>query len=160
MLRISTMRSHPTAIVLIVVLLAYFAIDNHVSLPPWNQLGETGPQLLSTLTAVIPFGLVVLALSSRIRWGTMLGAGWALVWLVLQIRQWWLPYLFGPTPLHSDFSWYAAHGYARTLRFLPDVAGRPVPDAQHLLLQLLSLAVFVALVAAIREAPPLNGEDG
>jgi hypothetical protein len=68
------------------------------------------------------------------------GAGWTVVWLLLQLRQWWLPYLLGPTPLHRDFRWYWEGGYAETLRLLPARGWRPVADLQHLVLQLLSLA--------------------
>jgi hypothetical protein len=66
------------------------------------------------------------------------------VWLALQIRQWWIPYLFGPTALHRDFGWYFAHGYDRRTKILPSIDDRPIPDAQHLVLQALSLVVAIA----------------
>ena len=73
------------------------------------------------------------------------------VWLALQIRQWWLPYLFGPTALHRDFGWYFAHGYDRTIKILPEIGDRPIPDAQHLVLQ--GLALVVAIAATVAALP-------
>ena len=76
------------------------------------------------------------------------------VWLALQIRQWWIPYLFGPTALHRDFGWYFANGYDRTIKILPEIDDRLIPDAQHLVLQALSLIVAMAATVAMlrREA--------
>ena len=95
------------------LLLIYFIITNHVDLAPLNNLAAAGSQLPSTLMAVIPFGMVLLGL--RLERGRWIYAGWiwSMVWLLLQIRQWWLPYLFGPTFLHENFAWYFQHGYAR-----------------------------------------------
>jgi hypothetical protein len=79
------------------------------------------------------------------------GAGWTAVWLLVQLREWWLPYLLGPTPLHCDFRWYWEGGYGETLRLLSAREGRPVPDLEHLVLQLLSLAAALLTVrAAVR----------
>jgi hypothetical protein len=76
------------------------------------------------------------------------------VWLALQIRQWWIPYLFGPTALHRDFGWYFANGCDRITKILPEIDDRPIPDAQHLVLQTLSLIVAMAATVAMlrREA--------
>jgi hypothetical protein len=73
----------------------------------------------------------------------LIGVVHSYVWLLLQVRQWWIPYLLGPTPIHKDLSWYTEHGYAATIKFLPTIGDRPVPDAQHVVLQALSLLVVV-----------------
>lgn len=146
------------------LMILYFIVTNHVPLHPWNDLVGAGSQLASTAMGVIPFAVFAVAFRSRrlarfpppsarwARWvsgGTMvIGAVWAWVWLALQIRQWWVPYVLGPTPLHRDFAWFAQGGYTDTLTLLPAVAGRPVPDVQHLVLQCLSLAVAVTMTAA------------
>jgi hypothetical protein len=131
----------------IVVMLAYFTIDNHVDLYPWNNL--VSPQLPSTLVAVIPFGLYAVAFARGLSWMMIVGTVHSYVWLALQIRQWWIPYLFGSTWLHSDFEWYFAHGYDRTISILSRIGDRPVPDAQHLVLQALSIFVVIATTAAV-----------
>ncbi len=59
--------------------------------------------------------------------------------LVAQLWLWWLPYLFGPTQWHSDFSWYFRDGFQNTLHLLPQRLDRPVPNVAHMLLQALTL---------------------
>ena len=132
------------------LLLIYFIITNHVDLVPLHNLAAAGSQLPSTLMAVIPFGMVLLGL--RLEKGRWIYAGWiwSMVWLLLQIRQWWLPYLFGPTFLHENFAWYFQHGYAETIKLLPVIDGRPTPDLQHNILQVLSLGVVLTLWAKVR----------
>ena len=76
------------------------------------------------------------------------GAVWTIIWFLLQVRQWWLPYLCGPTPFHRGFGWYVAHGYTETLRILPRRGARPTPDLQHMTLQMLSLVAAVLTVRA------------
>ncbi|MGZ3266043.1 MAG: hypothetical protein ACXWI4_10130, partial [Croceibacterium sp.] len=110
----------------IVVMLAYFVVDNHVDLYPWNNL--TTSQLPSTLAALIPFGVYATAFALGVRWLMLVGTVHSYVWLALQIRQWWIPYLFGPTALRRDFGWYFANGYDRTIKILPEIDDRPIPD--------------------------------
>ena len=132
------------------LLLIYFIITNHVDLATLNNLAAAGSQLASTLMAVIPFGMVLLGL--RLEKGRWIYAGWiwSMVWLLLQIRQWWQPYLFGPTFLHENFAWYFQHGYAETIKLVSVINGRPTPDLQHNILQVLSLGVVLTLWAKVR----------
>lgn len=134
------------AVVSQILMLVYFTITNHIDLYPWNNL--TTPQLASTLTGAIPFGLVIFAYIKHIRWAMLVGMVHSYVWLALQLRQWWLPYLFGSTPLHRSFDWFFDNGYTETVRVLPFVEGRPIPDGQHLVLQALSLLVVITLTVA------------
>jgi hypothetical protein len=130
-------------------MILYFVIINHVDLYPWNNLVVS--QLPSTLVGVIPFSIYLIAFRKRIPWLMLIGVVHSYVWLGLQVRQWWIPYLFGPTPIHQDFSWYADHGYSETLKFLPAVGNRLVPDAEHIVQQLLSLAVVITSTVAYRQ---------
>ena len=120
-------------------MLAYFVFTNHVNVFPWNNLERAGRQFNSTLMGLIPGVLVSVAIWTRSRLGLWFASIWLLVWLVLQLLQWWLPYLTGQSILAEDFSWYFVQGYQQTLHWLPLRADRPVPDAQHNLLQLLSM---------------------
>ena len=136
------------ALIALALMLIYFAVDNHVLLNPWNNLAQAGPQWPSTLAGWIPGLFTLWALWRRARWAVGVGAVWTVVWFLLQVRQWWLPYLFGPTPLHSDFRWYIEHGYTETLRILPQRGARPTPDLQHMTLQILSLSAAGLMVRA------------
>jgi hypothetical protein len=132
------------------LLLIYFILTNHVDLRPLNNLTAAGIQLPSTLMAVLPFSLVLFGLAQNRRAWIYLGWIWSMVWLALQIRQWWVPYFFGPTFIHENFAWYFQHGYTETLKILPIAQSRPTPDLQHNILQLLSLAVVLTLWANVR----------
>lgn len=136
---------HHFAVLSIFALMLYFAIDNHITLYPWNNLEPAGSQLNSTMIGLIPFSFLIVAIFLRFRIGVLIGFLWALIWFLLQLRQWWLPYLFGATALHGDFTWYFSNGYADTFTVLPKEAERPTPDAQHMVLQLLSLIVIISL---------------
>jgi hypothetical protein len=135
----------------IAAMLTYFVATNHIELPPLNNLADAGPQLPSTLVAVIPFTVYALGFAFGRRPVMVVGAVHSWIWLALQIRQWWVPYLFGPSPVHRDLSWFEDGGYADTLHVLPAVAGRPVPDVQHLILEVVSAGVAMcATVAVVR----------
>jgi hypothetical protein len=140
------------AVVAIVSMLAYVVVINHINLYPWNNLRLLTAEVPSTLAGVFPFSIYALAFVLRLRWLMLIGAVHSYVWLGLQIRQWWIPYPFGPTPLHSDFSWYFEHGYTETIKFLPSIPGRPAPDAEHVVQQLLLLFVVIATTMATLEA--------
>ena len=147
------------AVVAMGTMLGYFVLVNHVNLYPWNNLVSS--QLPSTLAGVIPFAIYMLAFARGARWLMLIGVVHSYVWLLLQVRQWWVPYLLGPTPIHKDFSWYTEHGYAATMKFLPAIDDRPVPDAEHIVQQVLSLVVVVATtwayVLTCREARMRRG---
>lgn len=129
-----------------VIMVAYFIVTNHVNLYPWNNLLES--QLVSTLTGVVPFTIYIMAFSLQICWLILIGVVHSFIWLGLQLYQWWLPYLFGPTALHQDFRWYFKNGYIETVRFLPSLGQRPTPDAQHAVLELLSVVMTITMTAA------------
>jgi len=126
-------------------MLIYFTIDNHVYLYPWNNLESLTEQIPSTLWG--PFLLIMLAFRRRVRWGMALGTIWTHVWLALQFQQWWVPYLFG----RADTSWYVNGGYDETLKLLPSLGTGVIPDAQHNVLQLLSLIVIITTYMAFFE---------
>ena len=130
-------------------MLLYFFLTHHVPLGCLNNLTNpaTQAQWRSTAAGVIPGVLVLACLEYGNRVAVVLGAVWLWLWFGLQVRQWWVPYLFGETALHGDFSWYRAGGYDRTARILPARGGRPTPDLQHMLLQALTLSA--ALVTTL-----------
>ena len=127
-------------------MLGYFVFVNHVNVYPWNNLVSS--QLPSTLAGVIPFAIYMVAFGFGVRWLMLIGTVHSYVWLLLQVRQWWVPYLLGPTPIHRDFSWYTEHGYSATIKVLPTIGDRPVPDAEHIVQQVLSLVVLITATRA------------
>lgn len=127
------------ALVSIGAMLTWFGITNHVALEPLNDLSHQGDQLASTLSGFIPFvlaGLTVLFIPNF--WIVLFWTGYAFVWLTLQVFTWWVPYLFGDSAEQWD-------RYAGTVNVLPVLDGRIGPDVQHLVLEVLTLAMAVAL---------------
>jgi len=130
-----------SAVTLIAIMLAWFGITNHVALEPLNDLSRQGDQLPSTLAGFIPFVLAILTvLFVPNFWLVLFWTGYAYVWLTLQIFTWWIPYLLGGSAEHWS-------SYRDTVNVLPVLDGRIGPDVQHLVLQILSLAMAVMLTA-------------
>lgn len=129
-------------------MLAYFLLTNHVRLGRLNNLSHPMAQWRSTAVGLLPGALVLAGVASGKRLAIVLGACWLWLWFALQVRQWWIPYLFGRTPFHRNFRWYAEGGYHRTLSLLPIKGERPRPDLQHLLLQILTLSAAVLTTLA------------
>ncbi|HJB10373.1 MAG TPA: DUF202 domain-containing protein [Candidatus Brachybacterium merdavium] len=126
-------------VTVIAVMLAWFGITNHVPLEPLNDLSQQGDQLPSTLAGFIPFVLAILTvLFVPNFWLVLFWTGYAYVWLALQAGTWWIPYLLGGSAEHWS-------SYRDTLNVLPALDGRIGPDVQHLVLQILSLAMAVML---------------
>ena len=135
------------------LMLVYFFLINHVRLSRFNNITRLGTQWRSTAVGLVPGMLIIATLASSKGLEVVLGAGWLWLWFALQIRQWWVPYLFGQTALHRDFRWYVAGGYDKTIRLLPERVGRPSPDLQHLILQFLTLLAATAVSAAASGYP-------
>ena len=135
------------------LMLVYFFLINHVRLSRFNNITRLGTQWRSTAVGLIPGILIIATLAFSNDLEAALGAGWLWLWFALQIRQWWVPYLFGQTALHRDFRWYVAGGYDKTIRLLPERAGRPSPDLQHLILQILTLLAATAVSVAASGHP-------
>ncbi|HLT57162.1 MAG: hypothetical protein LOD91_00610 [Limnochordales bacterium] len=134
---------------LALLMLVYFTITNHVDLYPLNNLGPAGPQWPSTLAGWIQFVIFIALMATRRRLAVLAALVIAVVWISLQFRQWYFPYLFNIGPV----DWYFHHGYADTLKVLPPIPGHAVtPDLQHNLLQLLSLSVAAAAIMAVRQS--------
>ena len=80
------------------------------------------------------------------------------MWLLLQILQWWVPYLTGLHPLTQDAGrWYFESGHEQTVHLLRTEAGRVVPDAQHQVLQTLSLVAAILVTRAARSSSSAVG---
>jgi hypothetical protein len=142
------MNTRQFAQVLTALMLVYFFLINHVRLSRFNNITRLATQWRSTAVGLIPGILVIATLASSNKLESAIGAGWLWLWFALQIRQWWVPYLFGQTALHRDFRWYVAGGYHRTIGLLPERVGRPSPDVQHLILQILTLLAATAVSVA------------
>jgi len=124
----------------------YLQLVEWVELFPWNDLSRGNMQ--ERLDVVLLAGQLLVAFWYLRAWLWPMVVGWLAyaAWLGLQIDSWWRPYLFAGRTVGPN--WYFAH----TLKFLPQIDERPTPDANHIVLQLLLVAVLVTGALAIRRA--------
>lgn len=122
----------------------YLQLVEWVSLYPWNDLSKGNMQEKMDFAILAVQLLVAFWFARRNLW--LMCVGWTAyaVWLGLQIDSWWRPYLLGGRAVGPN--WYFAHTY----KFLPQIADRPTPDANHIVLQSLLVAVLASGAAAIR----------
>lgn len=121
----------------------YLIVHECVDLFPWNDVSRTTAteKLLACVFNVIPIG--ILAWGYAVRHQTLMnyGTGSYAVFLLLQLNQWWRPYLFGAgRRVRAEYQ----KRFSRTWKVLPAIQDHPVPDVQHLGLQVLTLLTLLA----------------
>jgi hypothetical protein len=128
---------------------AYWAITEWVDLFPWNDVSKSkrSDQVKGTVVYSSAVALLTLGIAAGYRWVAALAAGLMALLLIFELANWWLPYLFGVHAWEIDREVYARQ-FSRTLRFLPRIGDRNVPDAQHVVLNLVTLAAAVAAAMA------------
>jgi hypothetical protein len=135
------------------VLGGYIVATDWVPIRRWNdniRVDAIQGRVVSSLVHGTLCGLFSVANFLRWHWVILAGAVWFAVLLTLELRNWWLPYLFG---VEGEITAEVyRRSYATNLRFLPQRGEHAVvPDAQHVVMQLLtasttalSFASFVA----------------
>ena len=68
------------------------------------------------------------------------------VWLVLQIQSWWVPYIFG-----TDKSWQLAYAQGSTTKILPSFGHHVAPDGMHFMIHVLLIAALVTGLAGLHQ---------
>ena len=134
------------SIILQALLLIYLQLHEWVPLFPWNDLSPGNPQ--RPLDVVLGAVQAAVIAGFALRWLPLMAVGLVLYagWLALQIVDWWKPYLFGTTERRRRA--YQKH-FGRTYRFLPAIADHPVPDAAHVILQILLAGVCASGAVAL-----------
>ena len=145
----SALRWFKSAIVLQVVLLAYWLAMEVIDLKPWNDLAARSaaydlrasiilnalPQL--GFVALFAFGVRTIAMLSALGYG---------VYLAAQLWFWWKPVVWAAD---ADWPQRYAELYSGTIR-VPFTEGLALaPDAQHLALQALTLATLFTTAMAV-----------
>ena len=146
---ISALRWFKAALVLQILLLAYWLAVEVVDLFPWNDLASrpSGYDLRGSIAFnALPLLACMLLFASGLRPLAMLGVAGYAAYLVWQLWTWWKPYALG-----ADAAWQAFHNesLSRTLKALPTFGVHYPPDAQHVALQLLTLATLITTIVAV-----------
>ena len=146
---VSALRWFKAALVLQILLLAYWLTMEVVDLHPWNDIASrpagydlrwsiavNALQMLAYMALFAP-GVRPLAIVSTVGYG---------VYLALQLWTWWKPFVLGAS---SEWQALYAESFARTLKVLPVYGTRLPPDAQHITLQVLTLLTLIATGMAV-----------
>jgi hypothetical protein len=135
------------AATLAVALAAYLFLTDWINLAPWNNIEDmpVRQKLLISLANYTPLFFIAFAIAqpSRILVGLALLVG--LIDLAMHIAYWWLPYLRGATAEHNREH---ARMFGGTTTFLPAIGNNPIPNAQHVVVGALMLAMVATSVAA------------
>lgn len=145
----SALRWFQAALLLQVVLLGYWLAIELVAMPPWNDLAarpvDYGLRETVALNALPRLALMALFVVGIRALAAVTVAGYS-VDLAIQLWHWWKPYVLG-----ADANWYGTYVtlYANTTTILPAEGLHLPPDAQHLVLQLLTLTTLGATAMAV-----------
>jgi hypothetical protein len=142
----------------------YVWIVESVPLGNWNR--QRGERLLIALSnghgadSDDVFTLVFVSLPAILFWiayrrSSVWFAASALAvdmfWLSMQIRSWWVPYIFG-----TMIQWQVDYSKGPTTKILPSFGNHLAPDGMHLLIDILLVGAMIAGIMAIRRTytPP------
>jgi hypothetical protein len=136
------------AATLAVALAVYLLVTDWIELAPWNNVEDlpVRQKVLVSLANYTPLFFIAFAIAqpSRILVGLALLVG--LVDLAMHVVYWWLPYLRGATSEHAQEH---ARMFGGTTTFLPAISDHPIPNAQHVVVGALMLAMVVASIATV-----------
>ncbi len=127
----------------------YLLITEWVDLSPWNDVSvSTSAQKLSgSLVNAVPFGLLTLAFLFDLRMLKIFAIGLFVVWLGVHFVWWWAPYFWGASTEHME---QYARLFSRNYTFLPARGSNPIPIAQYVTLQVLTLInLIIAIISLV-----------
>ncbi|QKG85492.1 hypothetical protein GXN76_14200 [Kroppenstedtia pulmonis] len=138
------------AVALQVLLFIYFEVTTLFNLYPWNDLSAYSfrEKIIeaSVNGAVIILNLVLFI--SGITWLMIISVVFWFVYLLMQLLIWWMPYLTGKHLKQFPKTLYDTH-FRKTVKWLPPIKEHIIPDAQHNVLQLITLATFILCAISI-----------
>jgi hypothetical protein len=132
-----------------VVLAVYLQVVEWIPLGRWNNVAKgNGQEGLDVVVALLQ--VVILFFYWKVwRWPMVAGLAAYAYWLYTEITWVWVSYFRGASPeaMHEYEHWFA-----NTYKFLPQIDGHPVPDAEHTVLLLLLLLVLIFSVREVWKA--------
>ncbi|RST72475.1 hypothetical protein D4T97_015545 [Siminovitchia acidinfaciens] len=135
---------YTVAICLQILLLLYFEVTTLVPLYPWNDLSKYSPKekyteaTVNGLIMIIIIGLFI----TKIKWLMIISVVFWFIFLLMQLLTWWMPYLTGKHLKQFPKSLYESH-FKNTVKFLPPIKDHIIPDAQHNVLQIITLLTLL-----------------
>ena len=102
--------------------------------------------VMLVMTFLLPFLAYLVAWRRQSVWLIWCCLVGYLGWLFLQLKTWWISYLFGAS---ENWRMVYQRTFARTTKMLPSFGNHLAPDAMHLVLQLLLLAIVVSTLVGL-----------
>ncbi|HLS34706.1 MAG TPA: hypothetical protein VK061_00545 [Bacillota bacterium] len=133
-----------------IILLVYFEVTTLINLYPWNDLSKYTRKEKITEATVNGITIIIgitLFISKKPVLMVIATIFWFL-FLLVQLLNWWMPYITGKHLKQFPRELYDSH-FQDTLKILPPIKEHIIPDAQHNVLQFLSLEVFIVSLLAI-----------
>ena len=140
------------------LLTAYLWLISWIPLGNWNRQHEgtllqallrgraiQGEDFGMLVFVTLPAVLFWVAYKRNSFWFALPALTLDVVWLVMQIQSWWLPYIFG-----TDISWQLAYAKGPTTKVLPSFGRHVAPDGMHFIIHVLLVAALVTGAAGLR----------
>jgi hypothetical protein len=121
----------------------YLVVTDWVNLAPWNNVEDLPirQKLLISLANYTPLLFIVYACARQDRILISLALVIEVIDLLMHVAYWWIPYFRGATEQqkqeHSKL-------FGGTTTFLPPIGDNPIPNAQHVVVGILMLAMVVS----------------
>lgn len=146
---LSALRWFKAALVMQLLLVAYWLTIQVVDLSPFNDIAA-GPAADALRARIAITALPLIALAAIFALGLqalgMLSVAGYAIYLALQLWMWWKPYIWGAS---TDQQAAYAASFAKTLKVLPAYGARLPPDAQHIVLHVLALVTLIVTAMAV-----------
>ncbi len=147
-----TARFQELAIAAQLALLAYFELCVLVPLGRWNaQPGRNAAFSSGNVVLGSAIGAAQLLVLAGTYWKVRpllwLGLVGDSVWLLLHVKSLWVPYIAGASPQYAAMY---ARVFSHTTKLLPNFGNHLAPDAMHIFVDVLLIAVLATLVNFMR----------
>lgn len=133
-----------------ILVFLYFEVTTLVNIYPWNDLSKYSKQE-KIIEATVNGFIIILCLGlfiTQIKWLMIISVVFWFVFLLMQLLTWWMPYLTGKHLKQFSKAQYETH-FKNTLKLLPPIKDHIIPDAQHNVLQIISLITFFVSAFAL-----------
>ncbi|MBU8878762.1 hypothetical protein BGM26_07125 [Bacillus sp. FJAT-29790] len=144
------MDSFKLAVGLQILLFLYFEITTLINLYPWNDLSKYSNR--EKIIEATANGIVIILswalFITKIKWLMLISVLFWFVFLLMQLLTWWMPYLTGKHLKQFPRTLYETH-FKNTIKILPPIKDHIIPDAQHNVLQIISLLIIIACAIAL-----------
>lgn len=140
--------------VLHILIMVYFEVTEYVDLAPLNDVATTENSFAASLANDVPKLCILLILWIGMRWMTsptylflyFSSIVYYIVYLGLQINEWWPRYIFGASPAEmEDYN----EKFSKTIKILPSWDNHPAVDLQHNILQTITITIIVVMIITL-----------